>query len=108
MPRNRLIAKCLDFLFRDAEPSHGLAHMPDDAEVIAGAIKSHDYFGISGGHRSACADMLVGASGRRPEYDERASARPKVPPSAPQFQRKNQIYIIHMPGTQHKSARFPH
>jgi hypothetical protein len=33
--------------------------------------------------------------------------RPKVPPSAPQFRRKKQIYIIHMSGTQHKSARFP-
>jgi hypothetical protein len=39
MPRHRLVAKCLDFLFRDAGPPHGLGHLPDDAEVIADAIK---------------------------------------------------------------------
>jgi hypothetical protein len=53
MPRHRLAAKCLDFLFDDAGPPHGLGHLPDDAEVIAGAIKSHEYLGIFGGHRSS-------------------------------------------------------
>jgi hypothetical protein len=41
MARNRFVAKCLDFVFRDAAPPHGLAHLADDAEVIAGTIKSH-------------------------------------------------------------------
>jgi hypothetical protein len=51
MPRNRLVAKCLDFVFRDAEPPHRLGHLADDAEVIARAIQSHNQLGMFGGHR---------------------------------------------------------
>jgi hypothetical protein len=58
MPRNRFVAKVLDFLFRDADPPHGLGHLADDAEVIAGTIKSHKRLGIFGVHRERpCADM---------------------------------------------------
>jgi hypothetical protein len=60
MPRNRLVAKVLDFLFRDADPPHGLGHLADDAEVIAGTIRSHKHLRIFGGHREGpCADMSV-------------------------------------------------
>jgi hypothetical protein len=60
MPRNYLVAKVLDFLFRDADPPHGLGHLADDAEVISRTIKSHKHLGIFGGHREgSCADMSV-------------------------------------------------
>jgi hypothetical protein len=63
MSRYRLVAKCLDFVFRDATPPHGLAHLADDAEVIAGTIKSHNDLGMFGGHRERpCAEMSVRAS----------------------------------------------
>src|ERR1700687_4675457 len=66
MARHRLVAKCLDFLFRDADPPHRLGHLADDAEVIAGTIKCHNDLWIFGGHRERpCADMSVRASARR-------------------------------------------
>jgi hypothetical protein len=63
MARYRLVAKCLDFLFRDADPTHGLGHLADDAEVIVGTIKSHNDLRMFGGHRERpCANMPVRAS----------------------------------------------
>jgi hypothetical protein len=61
MPRNRFVAKVLDFVFRDAAPPHGLAHLADDAEVIAGTIKFHNDLGMFGGHREATMRRYVGA-----------------------------------------------
>jgi hypothetical protein len=88
MPRNRLVAKILDFLFRDADPPHGLGHLADDAEVIAGTIKSHKHLGIFRGHREGpCADMLwqyVGGRQVRAGPRKRTSAFSKtVEPRCP-------------------------
>jgi len=67
MPRHRLVAKFLNFLRRNAEPPHGVGHLADDAEVVAGTMKSDKDVGVFGGHRGETmrSDMLVGASARQ-------------------------------------------
>ena len=60
MPGHRLVAKFLNFLRRNAEPPHGVGHLADDAEVVAGTMKSHKDVGVFGGHRGGTMRRYVG------------------------------------------------
>ena len=78
MPGHRLVAKFLNFLRRNAEPPHGVGHLADDAEVVAGTMKSHEDVGAFGGHRGETmrSDMLVGESARQKRaFAERLGGR---------------------------------